>query len=82
MSQKYSGNFCNSPPPPDTDLFRLTLTIKNDTNVGVPVGWLVQRYNYRTIAVTGSAISSLGFILSGVVSSLELLYVTHGFLPG
>ncbi|KAJ9587826.1 hypothetical protein L9F63_018750 [Diploptera punctata] len=48
-----------------------------------PIGSaLVDRYGCRTMTMLGGLISGIGFILSALVNSIELMYLTFGVIAG
>ena len=43
---------------------------------------LIKHYSYRSIAICGATISSLGMLLSAFSPYIYLLYITYGLLTG
>ena len=49
---------------------------------GVLIGALISRHGCRVIAVFGTFFASVGYFVSAFASSIPILYITLGLIPG
>jgi hypothetical protein len=49
---------------------------------GIFVGPLIHEHGGRTVAIFGALISTVGFMVSALVTNMEQLYLTYGFITG
>ncbi len=49
---------------------------------GILAAPLIKHYSYRTIAISGTIISSIGLLVSAFSQNIYLRYITYGLVPG
>ncbi|CAD5116912.1 DgyrCDS5753 [Dimorphilus gyrociliatus] len=51
-------------------------------NERIIAGPLIKRFGWRTVAITGSVLSTIGFVSSSFVKNVYVLYFTYGVMTG
>lgn len=50
--------------------------------LGIIAGPLIKKFGWRSVAISGSVLSTIGFVSSSFVNNIYLLYFTYGVMTG